>query len=94
MGLLFLMGVGLAASPAGAVGFDDLGAIFGPLMQESPMTPDVVPDVDIDVHRSEERVVWFANPLLIGAGVVVLIVVVVALIARGGSGGGTTIVKD
>ena len=89
MGLLFLMGVGLAAPPAGAVGLDDLGAVFGPLVQERPRAPDVVPKVDVDIHKSE-RVVWFADPLVIGGAVVVLIVVV-ALIARGG---GTTVVKD
>jgi hypothetical protein len=85
IGLLFLVGVGLAASPA-AAGLGDLGAVFGPLMQER--APDVVPDVDVDVNRTE-RVVWYTDPLVI-AGAVVVLIVVVALIARGG---GTTVVK-
>jgi hypothetical protein len=91
IGLLFLMGVGLAASasPAGAVGLPDLGAFIGPLTQQSPSVPDA-PKVDVNIHKSE-RVVWFTNPMVIGGAVVVLIVVV-ALIARGG-GGGTTVVK-
>ncbi len=87
IGLLFLMGVGLAA-PAGAAGLDNLGAVFGPLEQESPPAPKIVPDVDIEVHKTE-RVVWFANPLVIG-GAVVALIVIVALVARGG---GTTVVK-
>ena len=91
MGLLFLMGVGLAASasPAGAVGFPDLGAVFAPLTQQNPSVPDA-PKVDVNIHKTE-RVVWFTNPMVIGGAVVVLIIVV-ALIARGG-GGGTTVVK-
>ena len=88
--LLFLMGIGFAA-PSGAVDLGDL-PVFGPLVQENPPVQVPVPDVDIDINKTD-RVVWYVDPLfLIGAGVVVLIVVV-ALIARGG-GGGTTIVRD
>src|SRR5262245_49603228 len=88
--LLFAMGVGLAASPAGAVEPGDFGALFGPLVQQNPPGVQVVPDVDVDVHKTEtERLAWYTDPLVIGSAVVVLIVVV-ALVARGG----TTIVKD
>jgi len=93
MAVMFLMGVGFAPSPAGALELD-LGDVFGQMVQENPpvVTPPVaVPDVDINVERTE-RVVWYTDPLVIGAAVLALIVIV-ALVARGG-GGGTTIVRD
>ena len=70
----------------------DVPAVAVAADEASPTAPKL-PDIDVNVDRTERHVISFANPtaLAIGAGIVVLIV---ALIAMSSRGGGTTIVKE
>ena len=51
-----------------------------------------VPDLNVKIEQGEKHVVWFANPVLIAAGLAAA-VVIIALIAMASRGGGTTIVE-
>jgi hypothetical protein len=59
--------------------------------EDAPKVP-AVPDVDVDVTRTERHEVWLSNPvvLAIGGGVVLLLI----LLVMAGRGGGTTIIKE
>jgi hypothetical protein len=98
---MFLTSIGFAASPAAGLGAVDGGGsapLFlaqadppaGDPPAANPPVVDPLPDVDVDIHRTE-RVVWYTNPLVIG-GIVLAVVALIVALARGG-GGGTTVVK-
>jgi hypothetical protein len=52
--------------------------------------PSVPSEIDVDINAGGGSA-WYANPVIIGIGVIALVALLVAL-TRGG--GGTTIVKD
>ena len=50
-------------------------------------------ETKVDINLSEDRTVWYTDPLwlVLGAAAVIVIVALVAAAARGGSGGTTVI---
>ena len=69
------------------------GAVAFAAPPEGAPAPKAEPDVVVKLDGGEKRTVFFANPIVLAAGVIAGIVVI-AFIAMAARGGGTTIIRE
>ena len=87
--LLLSAGAGVAsASPT-----LDTPLLVASAVQQTPPPAQPGGETKVDINLSDDRTVWYTDPLwlVLGAAAVIVIVALVAAAARGGSGGTTVI---
>ena len=90
MAAAFLLAIAVPAQ-ASVVRSSDVPAMAAPAPVVFALQQ--VPDKTIDINVTHGEAKWYANPIVIGIGVVALILVLL-LVVLAARGGGTTIVKE